>query len=157
MKTDTIIKIRGYHIDHFGHVNHARYIEFLEEARWDYMETNNLINLFHQTKIIHVVAGVCVKYKKSARAYDTIKIKTYLEKAAHVSFTMGQNIFLDNTLIVEAEITNVFIDINHQNTIKPDKALISGWPDLCSCLNSTRSNSNWLNSNSLKQKEVKHG
>lgn len=49
METETIIKIRGYHIDHFGHVNHARYIEFLEEARWAYMDTRNLIELFHRT------------------------------------------------------------------------------------------------------------
>ena len=28
------IKIRGYHLDLFGHVNNARYLEFLEEARW---------------------------------------------------------------------------------------------------------------------------
>ncbi len=134
LETDTFIKIRGYHIDHFGHVNHARYIEFLEEARWVYMESNNLINLFHQTGIIHVVAGVSVKYKRSAKAGDNIQIKTYLEKAEHVSFTMGQSIFLNNILILEAGITNVFIDMNHQNTVEPDSALISGWPDLCSCL-----------------------
>ena len=30
----TKIKVRGYHIDLYGHVNNARYLEFLEEARW---------------------------------------------------------------------------------------------------------------------------
>lgn len=134
METDTVIKIRGYHIDHFGHVNHARYIEFLEEARWAYMETNNLIDLFHQTGIVHVVAEVSVKYKGSARAGDTIQIKTHLEKAGHASFTMGQSIFLNNTLILKAGVTNVFIDMHHQNTVEPNRALVSGWPDLCTCL-----------------------
>ncbi len=134
MKTETIIKIRGYHIDHFGHVNHGRYIELLEEARWAYMDTNHLINLFHRTEIVHVVAGLSVKYKGSARAGDTIQIKTHLEKAGHVSFTMGQRIFLDSMLILEADITNVFIDMNHQNAVEPDTQLISGWPDLCTCL-----------------------
>lgn len=134
MKTDTTIKIRGYHIDHFGHVNHARYIEFLEEARWAHMETNDLIKLFHQTGIAHVVAEISVKYKRSARAGDTIHIKTQLEKAEHVSFAMGQSIFLDNTLILEAWITNVFIDMIHQRVVEPNDALISGWPDLCNCL-----------------------
>ena len=131
METETIIKIRGYHIDHFGHVNHARYIEFLEEARWAYMETNNLITLFHQTGIIHVVAGISVKYKRSARAGDVIKINTRLEKPEPVGFAMGQDIFLGNILILEARVDNVFIDINHQKTIAPSTALISGWSDLC--------------------------
>ena len=134
MKTETAIKIRGYHIDHFGHVNHARYIEFLEEARWTYLETNNLINLFHQTGIIHVVAEIVVKYKRSAKAGDTIQIKTHLEKVENVRFTMVQSIFLNNTLILEAWITNIFVDINHRKVVEPNNSLISGWPDLCACL-----------------------
>ena len=134
MKTESTIKIRGYHIDHFGHVNHARYIEFLEEARWNYMETNNLIKLFHQTGIIHVVAEINVKYKRSARAGDTIQIKTHLEKAENVRFSMLQSIFLNDTLILEALITNVFINMKHHKVVEPDKTLISGWHDLQACL-----------------------
>ncbi|MEP8710355.1 hypothetical protein ABKV66_22685, partial [Enterobacter hormaechei] len=30
----TQIKVRGYHLDVYQHVNNARYLEFLEEARW---------------------------------------------------------------------------------------------------------------------------
>ena len=41
------IKIRGYHTDQFGHVNHARYLEFMEEGRWVYFEENGLIDKFH--------------------------------------------------------------------------------------------------------------
>lgn len=33
-----VLKVRGYHVDVFGHVNHARYLEFLEEARWAFFE-----------------------------------------------------------------------------------------------------------------------
>lgn len=29
----TQIKVRGYHLDVYQHVNNARYLEFLEEAR----------------------------------------------------------------------------------------------------------------------------
>ncbi len=150
MKANTTIKIRGYHIDHFGHVNHGRYIEFLEEARWDYMETNDLIRLFHKNKMIHVVANIAVKYKGSARTGDTIQIITQLKKAEHVSFVMSQNIFLNRTLILEAEIKNVFIDINHYNVIEPDDEMISSWPDLCNYLNSNRLNSNGLNTHPVK-------
>ena len=34
----TQIKVRGYHLDVYQHVNNARYLEFLEEARWDGLE-----------------------------------------------------------------------------------------------------------------------
>ena len=32
------IKVRGFHTDLYGHVNNARYLEFLEEARWEFLE-----------------------------------------------------------------------------------------------------------------------
>ncbi|SQA97049.1 Long-chain acyl-CoA thioesterase FadM [Cedecea neteri] len=34
----THIKVRGYHMDVYQHVNNARYLEFLEEARWEGLE-----------------------------------------------------------------------------------------------------------------------
>ena len=36
----TQIKVRGYHLDVYQHVNNARYLEFLEEARWDGLENS---------------------------------------------------------------------------------------------------------------------
>ena len=32
------IKIRGYHVDVFGVVNHAWFVQFFEEARWAYLD-----------------------------------------------------------------------------------------------------------------------
>ncbi len=37
----TQIKVRGYHLDVYQHVNNARYLEFLEEARWDGLENSD--------------------------------------------------------------------------------------------------------------------
>ena len=36
----TAIKVRGYHADLYGHVNNARYLELLEEARWNHFENS---------------------------------------------------------------------------------------------------------------------
>ena len=36
----TKIKVYGYHLDMYGHVNNARYLEFLETARWQLIEAN---------------------------------------------------------------------------------------------------------------------
>ena len=32
------LRVRGYHLDGYGHVNNARYLEFLEEGRWGYFD-----------------------------------------------------------------------------------------------------------------------
>ena len=39
MKTySSDITVRGFHIDVFGHTNNARYLEFMEIARWDALQ-----------------------------------------------------------------------------------------------------------------------
>ena len=132
MNTQTIIKVRGYHCDLFGHVNHSRYLELLEEGRWGYMEDNRLLDLFHSTGMSHVVIRIAVDYKHGATAGDTIRIETGLVKAGRSSFTMGQNIYLDATgiKILEAEVVNVFMDGNNRKAIVPDSTFVSGWSDL---------------------------
>ena len=40
MVVHTEIMVRGYHLDMFGHVNNARYLEFLEEGRWTFFDKN---------------------------------------------------------------------------------------------------------------------
>lgn len=32
------LTVRNYHLDGYGHVNNARYLEFLEEARWAFLK-----------------------------------------------------------------------------------------------------------------------
>ncbi|MDA3790501.1 MAG: thioesterase family protein [Desulfobacula sp.] len=64
MKTITNLTVRSYHIDHFGHVNHARYVELLEEARWQYLEKNKLLDPIHEVSAFHVVAELFIKYRK---------------------------------------------------------------------------------------------
>ncbi len=36
--TTTTVKVRGYHLDIYQHVDNACYLEFLEEARWAWFE-----------------------------------------------------------------------------------------------------------------------
>ena len=48
MNHHTYIKVRGYHLDGYQHVNNARYLEFLEEARWGYLEQHGDIEHFEQ-------------------------------------------------------------------------------------------------------------
>ena len=134
MKTEIHIPIRGYHIDHFGHVNHARFIEFLEEARWHYLEENRLFDLFHQTGIIHVVAHLSVNYKGSASAGQIIKIETGLALAGKKNFTIEQNVFLEDFKILDAKILNVFVDLGSQKAVKPSASLIAGWQDLAASI-----------------------
>jgi hypothetical protein len=57
MVSEIQIKIRGYHIDHFGHVNNGKYYGFFEEGRWSYFDDKpELLDYFHTNELMHVVA-----------------------------------------------------------------------------------------------------
>ncbi len=113
MKTTTEIKIRGYHTDVFQHVNNARYLELLEEGRWDYFEKNNLFRLFKEG-INHAVTNININYRKEAFVGDILTIETKVKESNGKFYIMSQKIYSKNSgvVIADAELTEVFIYAN---------------------------------------------
>ena len=140
MKTTVKIKIRGYHIDHFQHVNNARYLEFLEEGRWHYSEKNNLIGLFHQKGISHVTVNININYKRSAVVGEVLRIETSVIRKNRKSVTMLQQVFLNDTdiLIADAQVTNVFLHIKSGNVMRINEELNALLPDIAKTNQITR-------------------
>ena len=140
MKTTFKIKIRGYHIDHFQHVNNARYLEFLEEGRWHYSEKNNLISILHQKGISHVTVNININYKRSAVVGEVLRIETSVIRKNRKSVTMLQQVFLNDTdiLIADAQVTNVFLHIKSGNVMRINEGLNSLLPDIAKTNQITR-------------------
>lgn len=90
MKTAIEIKIRGYHVDQLQHVNNARYLEFLEEGRWDYLENHHLISVFHSNNINHSVVNIQINYRKSIFTGQTIQVETELLKKSQHRITIQE-------------------------------------------------------------------
>jgi thioesterase-3 len=132
MKSRIEIRIRGYHSDRFAHVNHARYLEFMEEGRWTYLEDNNLLDLFLKEGIHHVVVNININYKKPALVGDVICIETGVMKRGDRTVTMLQEVFSKDSgaPVADAKVTNVFMDSNDGNILKIDKRFLDLWPDL---------------------------
>ncbi len=139
MKTTVEIKVRGYHLDQFNHVNNARYLEFLEEGRWSYSEENKLTSILHKEGISHVTVNININYRKSAVVGDVLRIETELLRKGRRSITMQQRVYLNETgtLVAEAEITNVFLN-EDTGEIKPVEELVGLWPDLANVKSGTR-------------------
>ena len=66
MKHTARIKVRGYHCDFYGHVNNARYLELLEEARWQFLEDGLDLAYWKQRNMGFVVASVTINYRRPA-------------------------------------------------------------------------------------------
>ena len=131
MKSTTKITVRNYHIDHFGHVNHARFVELLEEARWRYLEENQLLEPIHHIGAFHVVAKAILQYKHPAHIGDVLCFETQINQRSTHSFQVDQKGYLQKSgkMVIQAKITNVFIDQKGQLRLI-DQDILGIWPDL---------------------------
>jgi thioesterase-3 len=107
------IKVRGYHLDVYGHVNNARYLEFLEEARWAFIEQEMPISRFEQKGFAFVVVNININYRQPALLDQILEIQTEMVKLGGKSAKIHQEIVLTGTgqRIADADITFVAIDI----------------------------------------------
>jgi thioesterase-3 len=131
MKTSTKIRIRNYHIDNFGHVNHARFVELLEEARWRYLEDNDLLHAIHRFEAMHVVREIKVQYRQPATIGNVLQIDTQIIRRSTHSFWVEQIGYVEQSKMpaIEATIANVFID-RRGRPLKVSDEILDIWLDL---------------------------
>ena len=109
---ETEIKIRGYHTDLYQHVNNARYLEFLEEARWQLLEDHTDLESFMKKGFLFFVVNINISYKSQARVNDLIRIRSGIKKIGNTSAVVRQQVLNLTTgqVCVDADITFVLSD-----------------------------------------------
>ena len=130
----TRIKVRGYHEDRFGHVNHARYLEFLEEGRWDYLDARGPKDGFPDLGVFPVVVHLSISYRRPAAAGDTLRVSTRVAETGSRKIVMKQLIHQESTdtLCCEAEISIVLVDSKTGRPAVLSEEIVRAWPDLAS-------------------------
>ena len=120
------IKVRGYHLDMYQHVNNARYLEFLEEARWDFIESKVNLKEWGKKGLGFVVAKIEINYRKPASLDQVVEIKSQISRLNIKSATIEQSIYLENTdtLIANADVTFVIVDIKTGKPVPLDGELL---------------------------------
>lgn len=107
------IKVRGYHLDVYQHVNNARYLELLEEGRWAHYEGRLESDFFTQNKLGMVVVNNNINYHYPATLGEVLIVKTMIEHIGNKSVRFKQQIFLKGTerLVIDATVTFVILDM----------------------------------------------
>lgn len=78
MSFESTFKIRSFHTDSFGHVNNARYLELLEEARWQFAEHHGLIDLLNEESLGFIIMEMNLRFRLPVVEGDTIQVFTSL-------------------------------------------------------------------------------
>jgi YbgC/YbaW family acyl-CoA thioester hydrolase len=90
---DDTLRVRSYELDALGHVNHAVYLNYLEQARYDAMAAGG----FPHSEVLGRGWGIYVvrlevEYKKECFQGDVLRIRTWVEEFRKVSMTIGHEI-----------------------------------------------------------------
>ncbi|BDH46812.1 thioesterase [Salmonella enterica subsp. enterica serovar Choleraesuis] len=115
----TQIKVRGFHLDVYQHVNNARYLEFLEEARWDGLEHQEGFHWMTSNNIAFVVVNININYRKPALLGEVLTVTSRLEQINAKSGVLSQVITRepDGSPVADALVTFVCIDLRTQKAL----------------------------------------
>ncbi|MBU8869915.1 MAG: acyl-CoA thioesterase [Gemmatimonadales bacterium] len=107
------IKIRGYHLDFYGHVNNARYLEFLEEARWAHLEQGVDLGFWKERGLGFVVASLTINYRRPAGLGTVIEVRSHVDHLGGKSGVIHQDVVdsVTGSAIADADVTFVVVDM----------------------------------------------
>ncbi|ALM52787.1 acyl-CoA thioesterase [Halomonas huangheensis] len=120
------LRVRGYHLDGYGHVNHARYLEFLEEGRWDYFDHHAaLMDQLRDGQIAFVVVNLNIDYRAAAVAGDDLVVETQLAEVGSRSAKMVQEIRRrsDQQRVCRAVLTFVLLNVAENSAMTIEGSL----------------------------------
>lgn len=99
----TEIKVRGYHADFYGHVNNARYLEFLEEDRWAWLEAKADLVDWAKKGYTFVIVNININYRKVVNVGTRILVSTQVEQITNRSMVLKQEVLIEKSKEVAAD------------------------------------------------------
>ncbi len=121
--------------DMLGHVNHATMLAFLERARWELLEREEVggVRDFATVPIYSVVRHVDIDYYAQSLPGDDLAIRSGLLAVRNTSYIVKQHVNNKATgkLVAQASIVFVAVDRTGKPVRVPDewKTLLPHWPD----------------------------
>lgn len=78
-----VIKVRGYELDSFNHVNNAIYVNYFEAARWELFRIYKhndveFLEIIKRLGLHAVVVETHIKYLKELRLFDEVVVRSKL-------------------------------------------------------------------------------
>ena len=123
MEFKSSYKIYYEDTDSGGVVYYANYLKFLERARTDAITSLNFSNnkLINEYGTYIIVKSCNLNFHKPAKLEDDLNIVSKILEVKNVSIKMKQNIFVNNNMIVDAEILLASVNKEGKPSKLPDQ------------------------------------
>ena len=121
-------RVRFYETDGMCVVYHGNYLNWLEEARVEYLRTAHIVlDDWMDMGIVFPIVEVHVKYLQSARYDDDVTVRTWLTHADRAKLVFQYEIVRDATgeVLVKAETTGTFTRMDNGRIARVPKEQIA--------------------------------
>lgn len=118
------VPVRPSDIDIKGHVNNSKYLEYLQQGRWEWLDRHGVSDgSLRESGVILVVARIEIDFRLEISYPCRLTVATRPEKVAKTSFVFFQKISRDDGMTAAgALVTMVAIDVTTRKpTPLPDR------------------------------------
>ncbi len=119
------LQIRERHLDTFGHVNNATYLEIFEEARWEMIEKAGWgLEEIKKKKVGPVILEINIKYQKEVLNREFVTVLTRLLERKNKKITLIKQEIINEKgeLTTTIELTLGFMDLEKRMLIIPPQS-----------------------------------
>lgn len=120
-------RVRSYELDGLGHANHAVFLNWFEQARFEALEAGGLpVDEIAARGWAVVVARVEVDFHREARHGQRLRVRTRVEEARNTSLVLRQEATVDEDgddgaiLLAEARVVAVWLRGGRPRRIPPE-------------------------------------
>ncbi|PTM57594.1 acyl-CoA thioesterase [Desmospora activa] len=119
METSIQIEVRPTEIDVMGHVNNAKYLEYMEWSREDWYNRSGLpFDVFTEMNIGTVTVNININYRKEARLGEKLTIFTRPIQKGRTSYVLEHIIINEQgERVADATVTSVTIDLEKRKSV----------------------------------------
>lgn len=116
------IDVESSHVDMFGHVNHARYLEYMEWARFGWAEAGGapIPRMIEEERVGPAILRANVRYRRECRLGDQLTV-TVEPLSARRDIGRIRQVITDRRsgdIVCEAELTFVMLDLSERKATK---------------------------------------
>lgn len=115
------VLINESHLDSFGHVNNAVYLQLYEQARWDFITENGYgLDRIQQTQKGPVVLDLQVKFKREIKNREKIIIESQTKEILNSKIMVLEQRMInkEGKVASEAIFTVGFFDLHQRKLIE---------------------------------------
>lgn len=122
---ETQIRVRFAELDPYGHLNHAMYATFFEQARVEALEDIDLgLHTLVNDDLTFLVVKLNIEFKRPAMAGQIVTVRTYLSEVRRATSTWTQVMSHEDNVLATGKITAAMASMTGR-PIKPPEWVMS--------------------------------